>query len=163
VHILEELMTTNKSEADHAPDSSLDFGSIHLDGGGDSLSLDLEQVEEKHEEEPARAPAPVSKEKTPSIKPAPAPESQPSAARPQHKGANPRYSPVAAPRRSYKKELTIAAICLVVAGLIGGAIYGFIQWRQAAQSEHEAQMKALDQSSLDSLKSQALKKEKFGS
>ncbi len=72
-----------------------------------------------------------------------------------------RYEPVTLkrPRRSYKRELKYAAIVLVIAAVVGGAVFGIIKWRASSKAEHMAKQKQLNSRSLDSLKDQKLRNE----
>jgi hypothetical protein len=154
---LEDKMAPSQGRGNQPPDASPDFGSIELESGGDPLALDLDTSEEPTEPKPDTPP-----QAAPPPTPAPTPQldadqTEPLESESRSRGHNPRYAPVEAPRRSYKKEITIAAIVLVVAGVIAGGVYGFMRWRESSQSEHKAKMQALDKSSLDSLKSQAMK------
>jgi len=91
---------------------------------------------------------------------APAEPSTPRPPRPRKAPPRPEEPPE--PRRSYAREIKIALIAILALGLLGGGTYGFLKWREGVRLAEEAQLRALDQGSLDSLKNDSLNKGKLG-
>jgi hypothetical protein len=67
-----------------------------------------------------------------------------------------------APKKSYAREIKIALIVVGILVVIAGTVLGIIHWRQSAEAEKQAELNRLNQQSLDSLKDDTLKKEKYG-
>jgi len=74
-----------------------------------------------------------------------------------------RYEPYVPPkpRRSYAKEIKIGLIILAVLAVIGGAVFGIVKWREGVEAERMAEKDRLNSTSLDSLRDEAVKKERF--
>ncbi len=89
-------------------------------------------------------------------------QSQAAAAPAPKEGPFVRVSRAEPSRRDWGPFLKIALIAILAAGLIGAGIWGFLKWQESAEAEEQAELEALDQGSLDSLKEQALKKKKLG-
>jgi hypothetical protein len=87
---------------------------------------------------------------------------QPAAAPAPKEGPFVRVSRAETSSRDWGPIIKIALIAILAAGLIGGGVWGFLKWQESAEAEEQAELEALDQGSLDSLKEQALKKEKLG-
>lgn len=118
---------------------------------------------------PAAAPAPKagppaegSAAASPAAAAAADAQPQPAAAPAPKEGPFVRVSRAETPSRDWGPIIKIALIAILAAGLIGGGVWGFLKWQESAQAEQQAELEALDQGSLDSLKEQALKKEKLG-
>ncbi|MBW2703282.1 MAG: hypothetical protein JRF33_20875 [Deltaproteobacteria bacterium] len=71
--------------------------------------------------------------------------------------------PVQRPPRSYKKPILIALVVLIGLGAIAGGVFGVMHYLDNAESEKQAELDALNQGSLDSLKQQAVTKGQHGS
>jgi hypothetical protein len=154
------------------------FGEIDLGDEGESLDLAVERPK-KQDPAPARpagaAPAaargaPKGIQITPpgarppaegqAARPRPAPAEDQPAPRPRTRP--PRPEAEHEPKRSHAREIKIGLIVALCLGVIGGGVYGFLRWREGVKQAEEAQLKQLDQGSLDSLKNDALNKEKLG-
>ncbi len=67
------------------------------------------------------------------------------------------------PKRDWGPVIKWTSIIVIAAACIAGAIIGYSKWRQGVQAKEQAQLDALNQGSLQSLKSKAVKKGKLGS
>ena len=65
------------------------------------------------------------------------------------------------PKRSYGRQIKIFLLVVLILAAIGGGVYGFIKWRQSVAEAEAADKAKIDSSSLDSLKDDTIKKEKF--
>lgn len=69
------------------------------------------------------------------------------------------------PRRNYLKEyarqIKIGSIVLVVLAVITAAVIGIVKWRESVAAKEQAEQNRLDQQSLESLKENTVKKEKY--
>ena len=71
--------------------------------------------------------------------------------------------PLQLPPRSYKKTILVALFVLVGLGVIAGGVFGVMHYLDKAAAETQAELDALNQGSLDSLKQQAVTKGQHGS
>ena len=71
--------------------------------------------------------------------------------------------PLQLPPRSYKKTILVALFVLMGLGAIAGGVYGIMQYMDKAAAEKQAELDALNQGNLDSLKQQAVTKGQHGS
>lgn len=151
-----------KKEPDR-PSPNLGFGELDL-GGASSDSAELElaaaggdpagkseppMVDLSRREEPAPAPsaqAPLGRH----LDPKPLPMRDPSK----------EYVPYV-PKRSHGRQIKIFLLIVLILAAIGGGVYGFIKWRQSVAEAEAAEKAKIENSSLDSLRDDTFKKEKF--
>ena len=72
----------------------------------------------------------------------------------------PQYVPYV-PKRSYGRQIKIFLLVVLILAAIGGGVYGFIKWRQSVAAAEAAEKAKIENSSLDSLRDDTFKKEKF--
>ncbi|HOX45251.1 MAG TPA: hypothetical protein PK668_16770 [Myxococcota bacterium] len=152
---------------------------LDLDTGGGSAAKQEYEADELVDLPTAKKPPPASRrvpinygtaakaqpegEERPAARSKPAAPAEPAApARAQARPRPPRPEEPPEPKRSYAREIKIAILVIVCLGLIGGGVYGFLEWREGVRLAEEAQMNALNKGSLDSLKNDSLNKGKLG-
>jgi len=111
----------------------------------------------------------VAKPKKPEPKPVPeatapvANEEIPSESiRAERSGKNRRYEPTPVIGRSYAREFKIMGMALLLLLVIAGGVFGFMKWRESTAAQAQAERDRLNSQSLDSLRDQAVKKDKYG-
>jgi hypothetical protein len=139
------------------PPPNLGFGELDLGSAStESPELELSAMSEDPIESPA-APAPT---------PAPAPAAPPPAERladskpPPMRDPSKEYVPYV-PKRSYGRQIKIFLLVVLILAAIGGGVYGFIKWRQSVAEAEAAEKAKIENSSLDSLRDDTFKKEKY--
>ncbi|HUU03338.1 MAG TPA: hypothetical protein VM425_18030 [Myxococcota bacterium] len=155
--------------------ASVDFGMVDLGGGGDAETPVVSETHKPAEEiqqvtQPPAAPdAPVADSTPTATDQPPQASDMPGSAGPSahlkdydHKPVRrekSRYKPVTVsrPRRSYKRQIKIAAIVLAIVALVGGAAFGIAKWRASSEAQRLAEQKRMNLRSLDSIKDQALR------
>ena len=83
--------------------------------------------------------------------------------RPKRERSRREAPPIQRPPRSYKKPILIALAVLMGLGVIAGGVFGVMHYLDKAAAEKQAELDALNQGSLDSLKQQAVTKGHHGS
>ncbi len=146
--------------------ASVDFGMVDLGGVGDSetpVVSETQKPAEKIQEVTQPPAAPDATDQPPQAPGLPG-SAGPSAhlKDSDHKPVRrekSRYKPVTVsrPRRSYKRQIKIAAIVLTIVALLGGAAFGIAKWRASSEAQRQAEHKRLNLRSLDSIKDQALR------
>ena len=136
------------------PPPNLGFGELDLGGGSpESPELELSAMSEDPIEEPA-APKPAQA-------PAPPPPIEKAAdSRPPMRDPSKEYVPYV-PKKSYGRQVKIFLLVVLILAAVGGGVYGFIKWRESVAAAEAAEKAKIESSSLDSLKDDTIKKEKF--
>ena len=149
-----------KKEPDRPP-PNLGFGELDLGGGStDSPELELSAMSEDPVESPA-APTPAPPAPKAQVPLAQAPvEKLPETKPPPMRDPSREYVPYV-PKRSYGRQIKIFLLVVLILAAIGGGVYGFIKWRQSVAAAEAAEKAKIENSSLDSLRDDTFKKEKF--
>jgi hypothetical protein len=162
-----------KKPADRPP-PNLSFGELDL-GGAPADPSELELAATGEEPAASKPPPPAEPEAEsplplepmsaplPSAEPMaapPPPVERPAVSRPFMREPSKEYVPFT-PRRSHGRQIKIFLLIVLILAAIGGGVYGFIKWRQSVAEAEAADNAKIDSSSLDSLKDDTIKKEKF--
>jgi len=151
------------------PPPNLSFGELDLDSvTSDSPELELEAGgKEPAASGPPAADSPLPLEPMsaplPQAEPAaapPRPAERPAESRPPMRDPSKEYVPYVH-KRSYGRQIKIFLLIVLILAAIGGGVYGFIKWRQSVAEAEAAEKAKIENSSLDSLKDDTIKKEKF--
>jgi hypothetical protein len=94
----------------------------------------------------------------------PVPEQESTQPKPPREKEGPfiRVSAPPRPKKNWGPLIKWTTIIVVIAGCIAGAIIGYSKWQQSQKAKEQAQLDALNQGSLQSLKREAVKKGKLG-
>jgi len=134
------------------PLKKLSFGELDLAGSpSDEPELELAASAE----EPAAAKPPPQAEPA-----APPPAERPADSRPPMREPSKEYVPFT-PKRSHKRQIKIFLLIVLILAAVGGGAYGLIKWLQSEAEAEAAEKAKIESSSLDSLKDDTIKKEKF--
>jgi hypothetical protein len=167
----EKPAAPGKKPADRPP-PNLGFGELDLtDAPSDAPELEL--AAGAGEPAAAKPPPPAEPEAAqplplepmsaplPSAEPAAAPPvERPADSRPPMREPSKEYIPFT-PKSSSGRKIKIVLFVVLILAAIGGGIYGFIKWRQSVAEADAAEKAKIENSSLDSLKDDTIKKEKF--
>lgn len=158
-----------KKEPDRPP-PNLGFGELDLGGASsDSPGLELGGMSEDPLAEPAAPPmVDLSKkeEPAPAAPVAPVAQSAPPLERPLDSKPLPMRDPSKeyrpyVPKRSYGRQIKIFLLVVLILAAIGGGVYGFIKWRESVAAAEAAEKAKIESSSLDKLRDDTIRKEKF--
>lgn len=153
------------------PPPNLSFGELDL-AGGPADSPELELAGTKEGPTASKPPAESAAESSVPLEPmsAPLPQAEPAAPKPLERSLESKPLPMRdpskeyvpyVPKRSYGRQIKKFLLVLLILAAIGGGVYGFIKWRQSVAEAEAAEKAKIENSSLDSLKDDTIKKEKF--